>query len=72
MMKLMLGGKAARREANLMINEKVAAAIRANASLLAGASADEVVRIYRRRVAKNAKRLSKPNPRRRQRRVRRT
>jgi len=54
LMKLMLGGKAARREANLMISEKVAAAMSANASLFAGASAAEVVRIYRRRVSRNA------------------
>ena len=71
LMKLMLGGKAARREASLMISEKMAAAMRANASLFAGGSAEEVVRIYRRRVARNAKRLAKASPRPTRRRVRR-
>jgi hypothetical protein len=71
LLKLMRGGKAARREANLMISEKVAAAIRANASLFAGASPEQVVGIYRRRVARNAKRLSKPKLGLKRRRVRR-
>jgi hypothetical protein len=59
MMKLMLGGRTARREAELMISEKIDAAIKASASVMTGASADEIVRRYRRRVAANAKRLSK-------------
>jgi uncharacterized lipoprotein NlpE involved in copper resistance len=59
MMKLMQGGRTARREAELMISEKVDAAIKASASVMTGASADEIVRRYRRRVAANAKRLSK-------------
>jgi hypothetical protein len=59
MMKLMLGGRSARREAELMISEKIDAAIKASASAMTGASADEIVRRYRRRVAANAKRLSK-------------
>src|SRR6476660_6823174 len=58
MMKLMRGGKSARREANLMVNEKIKAAFEATASLVAGASADAIVHRYRRHVAKNAKRLS--------------
>ena len=60
-MKLMLGGEAARREARLMVREKVHAGLKANAKLLAGASFDEVIRMYRRRVAANAKRLSRVN-----------
>jgi len=60
MMKLMLGGKSARREARLMVTEKVRAGFEANARIIAGASAGEVLRLYRRRVAANAKRLSKP------------
>ena len=58
MMKLMLGGRSARREANLMVSEKIKATIEATASLAAGASADEIVHRYRQHVAKNAKRLS--------------
>jgi hypothetical protein len=60
MMKLMLGGKKARREARLMVTEKIRAGLEANARMMAGASADEVLRLYRRRVGANAKRLSKP------------
>jgi hypothetical protein len=57
--KLMLGGRSARREAKLMITEKMAAAIEAGGKLMTGASADDIVRLYRRRVASNAKRLSR-------------
>src|SRR5258705_13890243 len=58
MMKLMLGGRSARREANLMVSEKIRAAFEATASLMAGASGNEIVHRYRQHVAKNAKRLS--------------
>jgi hypothetical protein len=57
MMKLMRGGKRARREVELMVNEKIHAAIEATASLMAGASGDEIVHRYRRHIAANAKRL---------------
>ena len=57
--KLMLGGRSARREAKLMITEKMAAAIEAGGKLMTGASADDIVRLYRRRVASNVKRLSR-------------
>ena len=57
-MNLMLGGRSARREANLMVSEKIKAAIEATASLASGASGDEIVHRYRQHVAKNAKRLS--------------
>lgn len=57
MMKLMRGGKRARREAERMVSEKIAAAMEATASLMAGASSDEIVHRYRRHVAANAKRL---------------
>ena len=60
MMKLMRGGKSARREAELMVSEKIRAAFEATASLMAGASGDEIVHRYRRQVAANAKRLGKP------------
>jgi hypothetical protein len=57
--KLMAGGKRARREAELMVGEKIDEAFRAGASLMAGASGEDIVRRYRRRVAANAKRLGK-------------
>ena len=60
-MKLMVGGRGARREAQIMVSEKIDAAFEANASLMAGASGDEIVRRYRRRVAANAKRLGRFN-----------
>jgi hypothetical protein len=59
MMKLLLGGRGARRETEL--SEKMDAAFKATASLMAGASADAIVSGYRRRVAANAKRLGRPN-----------
>ncbi len=58
LMKLMLGGRDARREAKLMVSEKIDAAINAGRSAAAGASADDIIRQYRRRVTANAKRLS--------------
>jgi hypothetical protein len=61
MMKLMRGGRSARREAKLMVSEKVGAAFDAAARLMAGASGDEIVQRYRRRVAANAKRLGRLN-----------
>jgi hypothetical protein len=70
-MKLMLGGKSARREARLMVTEKIQAGLKANTRIMAGASADEVLRIYRRRVAANAKRLSKIGTGKRNRRTKR-
>jgi hypothetical protein len=59
MMKLMRGGRRARREAKLMVSEKIDAAFEASARLMAGASGDEIVHRYRQRVAANAKRLAK-------------
>ena len=61
MMKLMRGGRCARREAELMVGEKIRTAFDASASLMAGALADEIVHRYRRHVAINAKRLNKLN-----------
>ena len=61
MMKLMRGGRRARREAELMVSEKIGAAFEATASLMVGASGDEIVHRYRRHVAKNSKRLGKLN-----------
>jgi hypothetical protein len=56
-MKLMQGGRKARREAELMVSEKIDAAIQAGSRLMTGASGNDIVRRYRRRVAANAKRL---------------
>jgi len=64
MMKLVRGGRQARREAELMVTEKIDAAFEAGTRLLAGASGDEIVRRYRRRVAANAKRLKRTRRRR--------
>jgi hypothetical protein len=61
MMKLMRGGRRARREAKLMVSEKIDAAFEATARLTAGASGDEIVHRYRQHVAANAKRLAKLN-----------
>jgi hypothetical protein len=57
--RMMLGGRRARREARLMVTEKVEAALEVNTRMMAGASADEIIRMYRRRVAANARRLGK-------------
>ena len=57
MMKLMRGGRSARREAKLMVTEKIIAASEAAASLMAGTSTDKIVHRYRQHVARNAKRL---------------
>ena len=57
MMKLMRGGRHARREAKLMVREKITAASEAAASLMVGKSTDEIVHRYRQHVARNAKRL---------------
>ena len=56
-MKLIAGDGAAMYEARLMISEKVDAAFEATASLIAGASGDQIINRYRQHVAVNAKRL---------------
>jgi len=61
MMKLMRGDRSARREAKLMVSEKVAAAFEATARLMAGDPGDEIVQRYRQHVAANAKRLGRLN-----------
>ena len=58
MVKLITSRDASQREARLMISEKIEEAIKAGANALAGASSEEIVRQYRRRVAKNKRRLS--------------
>ena len=56
-MKLMRGERSARREAKLMVSEKIIAASEAAASLMVGKSTDEIIHRYRQHVARNAKRL---------------
>jgi hypothetical protein len=56
-MKLMAGDAGAMQEARLMVSEKIDAAFEATASLIAGASGDQIIDRYRQHVAVNAKRL---------------
>jgi hypothetical protein len=56
-MKVMAGGSAAIHETELMFSEKANAAFEAIASLMTGASGDEIVQRYRQLVAMNATRL---------------
>ena len=56
--KLMRAGKAAQREARRM------AAVKASTSLMAGESQEKIIKQYRRKVAANAKRLSRTRTRR--------
>ena len=59
--KLMAGDGAAMDEARLMISEKVDAALEATASLMGGASGDEIIHRFRQHVAVNARRLHNPD-----------
>jgi hypothetical protein len=59
MARLGAGGPKARREAELMVSEKVKAATEAGERMMAGPSAGSVVRSYRRKVRANLRRLSK-------------
>ena len=56
--KFAAAGEDAEREAQLMVSEKVDAMFEAGASLMAGASAADIVGRYREHVAANARRLS--------------
>jgi hypothetical protein len=58
-MKLMSGDRDALKEASLMVIEKVDAAFEATASLMAGASGEQIVDRYRQHVAVNAVRLGR-------------
>ena len=57
-MKLTSGGTKAKREARLMVSEKVLAAGLESGRLMLGASADSVVKRYRKKVKANVRRLS--------------
>jgi hypothetical protein len=52
------GGVDATTEAQLMVSEKVDAAIEAGAMLLRGQGSSEIISYYRRHVAANAQRLA--------------
>lgn len=56
--KLAVAGEEADREAQLMVSEKIDAMFEAGASLMAGASAADIIGRYREHVADNARRLS--------------
>ena len=58
LMKLAQGGPAARKEAEMMVSEKLAASAEAAASLASGNSVDSVLRRYRTIMRANEKRLS--------------
>ena len=58
-LKLAAGGSKAQKEARLMIAEKMAAASQEGGRLIMGASANSVVKGYRKRVKANVRRLSK-------------
>jgi hypothetical protein len=53
------GGKKAHKEARLMVTEKVAAGLHEGWRLMTGASAQSVVKRYRKKVQANARRLSR-------------
>ena len=57
--KLGAGGPMAAAEASLMVNEKIAAALEAGATVAMGGSAHQVVRGYRKKVSANIRRLGK-------------
>jgi hypothetical protein len=59
MMKLAAGGPRARTEANRMVTEKILAGTRATGRMMMGASADNIVSGYRRKVRGNRRRLAK-------------
>jgi hypothetical protein len=56
---LAVGGAAAEAEAARMVSEKIAATNAAGHAAMSGASTDKILRIYRRRVRANIKRLSR-------------
>ena len=58
-MRLAAGGAKAKSEARRMVSEKVQAAGLEGDRLLLGASADSVVKRYRKKVKANVRRLSK-------------
>jgi hypothetical protein len=59
MMKLSAGGPRARAEASRMVSEKISEAMGAGVTLMTGGSHAKVIARYRKRVAANARRLSR-------------
>jgi hypothetical protein len=57
--KIAAGGKRAHKEARLMVTEKLAAGFHEGWRVVTGASAQSVVKRYRKKVKANARRLSK-------------
>jgi hypothetical protein len=57
--KLGAGGPKAAAEASLMVNEKIAAALEAGATVALGGSAHQVVRGYRKHVSATIRRLGR-------------
>ena len=57
--KLAAGGTAAQAETSLMVSEKISEALSASQRLMMGASADSIIRGYRKKVRANARRLAK-------------
>ncbi|WP_246757412.1 hypothetical protein [Methylobacterium sp. OT2] len=55
----MIGGSQARREARLMVTEKVKAAGEAAMTIATGGTSHKIVRSYRRKVQANHRRLGK-------------
>lgn len=61
-MKLAKGGPAAQREAQTMVNEKIAASMEAAVTMASGGSPEKVLRRYRTIMRANAKRLTANKP----------
>jgi hypothetical protein len=61
LMKIAAGGAPAQAESELMVSEKISAAMQAGTRLMLGASPDSIVSGYRRTVRANARRLSRPS-----------
>lgn len=58
-MQFAVGGPKAKVEAQRMVAEKVAAGMQASGQLMMGASPDQVMKGYRRKVRANVRRLSR-------------
>jgi hypothetical protein len=58
-MRLAAGGQCARAEATRMVSEKISEAFGAGVTLITGGSPEKVIQQYRKRVAANARRLSR-------------
>jgi hypothetical protein len=59
LMKIAKGGRGAKFESKRMVSEKIAAAIDAGTTVMAGGSASKFIKRYRKHVSSNVRRLSK-------------